>query len=102
MSGSLESPVQFLKGVGPRRAVLFERLGVRTIEDLLHHYPRLWQDRHETKEFKVPTASGRHAGPRLALYKATLGTAHGKIECVWFKHVSRRFDVFSALKSEVA
>src|SRR5665213_885719 len=115
MSGALESPIQFLKGVGPRRAALFERLGVRTIEELLHHYPRRWEDRHETKDFKLPTetglivargrvlsASGRHAGPRLALFKATLGTAHGKIECVWFKHVSRRFDVFSALKAEVA
>jgi ATP-dependent DNA helicase RecG len=114
MSGTLESPIQFLKGVGPRRAVLFEHLGVRTIEDLLRHYPRLWQDRHETTDFKLPTetglivargrvlsAVGRHAGPRLAIYKATLATGHGKIECVWFKHVSRRFDVFSALKSEV-
>ena len=115
MSGTLESPIQFLKGVGPRRAVLFEHLGVRTIEDLIRHYPRLWQDRHETTDFKLPTetglivargrvlsAVGRHAGPRLAIYKATLATGHGKIECVWFKHVSRRFDVFSALKSEVA
>ena len=115
MSGSLESPIQFLKGVGPRRAALFERLGVRTIEDLLHHFPRAWQDRHETRDFRLPTetglivargrvlvASGRRAGPQLALYKATLATAHGKIECVWFKHVSRSFDVFSALKREVA
>ena len=115
MSGSLESPIQFLNGVGPRRAVLFERLGVRTVEDLLHHYPRLWQDRHETPDIHLPTVTdlvvlrgrvlraARHAaGPRLALYKATLATAHGKVECVWFKHVSRRFDVFSALKKEVA
>ncbi|MFI5363294.1 MAG: ATP-dependent DNA helicase RecG [Elusimicrobiota bacterium] len=115
MSATLESPIQFLKGVGPRRAVLFERLGVRSVEDLLHHYPRRWEDRHETKDFRTPTetglivargrvlgASGRHAGPRLALYKATLATAHGKIECVWFKHLNRRFDVFSALKAEVA
>ena len=114
MSGALESPIQFLKGVGPRRAALFERLGVRTVEDLLHHYPRLWQDRRETADFRLPTetglivargrvlsASGRHAGPRLALYKATLATARGKIECVWFKHVSRRFDVFSTLKADV-
>jgi len=114
MSGSLESPIQFLKGVGPRRSVLFEHLGVKTVEDLLHHYPRLWQDRHETKDFRLPTetglivargrvltASGRHAGPRLAIYKAQLATGHGKIDCVWFKHVSRRFDVFSALKAEV-
>ncbi|MFI5347114.1 MAG: ATP-dependent DNA helicase RecG [Elusimicrobiota bacterium] len=114
MSGPLDSPLQFLKGVGPRRAALFEHLGVRTVEDLLHHYPRQWQDRHETADLRLPTAtglvvlrgrvlraSGHSAGPRLALYKATLATAHGKVECVWFKHLSRRFDVFSALKAEV-
>ena len=111
---SLESPIQFLKGVGPRRAVLFEHLGVKTIDDLLHHFPRRWEDRHETKDFKLPTetglivargrvitASGRQAGPRLAVYKALLGTAHGKIECLWFKHLSRNFNVFSALKAEI-
>jgi len=111
---SLDSPIQFLKGVGPRRSVLFEHLGVKTVEDLLHAYPRRWEDRHETTDFKLPTltglivargrvlsANGRHAGPRLAIFKAVLATAHGKIDCVWFKHVSRRFDVFSALKAEV-
>jgi len=115
MSGPLESPIQFLKGVGPRRAVLFEHLGVRTVEDLLRHYPRDWQDRRETADLRLPTAtgvvvargrvlraSGHAAGPRLALYKATLATAHGKVDCVWFKHLSRRFDVFAALKKEVA
>lgn len=114
MSAPLDGPIQFLKGVGPRRAALFEHLGVRTVEDLLHHYPRQWQDRHETADLRLPTATGlvvlrgrvlraagQHAGPRLALYKATLATAHGKVECVWFKHLSRRFDVFSALKAEV-
>ena len=114
VSETLESSVQFLKGVGPRRAALYERLGVRTIEDLLHHYPRAWQDRHETADLRLPTATGLvvargrvlragafGAGPRLALYKATLATARGKVECVWFKHLSRRFDVFSALKQEV-
>jgi ATP-dependent DNA helicase RecG len=115
VSATLESPIQFLKGVGPRRAALFERLGVRTVEDLLHHYPRLWQDRLETPDLRLPTAtgmvvvrgrvlraSGHGAGPRLALYKATLATAHGKVDCVWFKHLSRRFDVFASLKKEVA
>jgi len=115
MSGPLEGPIQFLKGVGPKRALLLEHLGVRTVEDLLRHYPRLWQDRHETADLRLPTATGLvvvrgrvlraaaiGAGPRLALYKATLATAHGKVECVWFKHLSRRFDVFSALKKEVA
>ncbi len=112
--GTLESPIQFLKGVGPRRAALFERIGVRTVEDLLRRYPRDWQDRRETPDLSLPTATGsvvirgrvlnargQSAGPRLALYKATLGTARGKVECVWFKHMSRRFDVFAALKKEV-
>jgi len=31
----LTMPVQFLKGVGPARAEVFARLGVRTIADLL-------------------------------------------------------------------
>ncbi len=41
---SLLAPVQFLKGVGPERAALLERLGVRTIADLLFLFPRDYQD----------------------------------------------------------
>ncbi len=36
------TPVQFLKGVGPARAAVFEKLGVRTVEDLLNYFPRDW------------------------------------------------------------
>ncbi len=36
--------VQFLPGVGPRRAEAFERLGCPTISHLLRHYPREWLD----------------------------------------------------------
>ncbi len=36
--------VQFLPGVGPNRAVAFERLGLVSIEHLLRHYPRQWLD----------------------------------------------------------
>ncbi|MBX7168331.1 MAG: ATP-dependent DNA helicase RecG [Pirellulales bacterium] len=40
----LATPVQFLKGVGPRRAFLFERLGLRTALDVLFFFPRDYQD----------------------------------------------------------
>lgn len=40
----LLAPVQFLKGVGPERAALLERLGVRSIADLLFLFPRDYQD----------------------------------------------------------
>ncbi len=40
----LTQPVQFLKGVGPHRAELLEKLGIRTAADLLFLFPRKYQD----------------------------------------------------------
>ena len=40
----LATPVQFLKGVGPQRAELLERLGLATARDLLFFFPRDYQD----------------------------------------------------------
>lgn len=41
----LLTPVRFLKGVGPERATLLEKMGLRTASDVLHHYPRRYEDR---------------------------------------------------------
>ena len=38
------SPVTVLKNVGPKRAALYEKLGIRTVENLLRHYPRGYID----------------------------------------------------------
>ncbi|HUR39399.1 MAG TPA: hypothetical protein VM222_07890, partial [Planctomycetota bacterium] len=43
----LQRPVQFIQGVGPRRAKLLERLGLRTVDDLLHHLPARYYDRRQ-------------------------------------------------------
>ncbi len=40
----LDRPVQFLKGVGPRRADAFATLGITTARDLLYHVPRRYDD----------------------------------------------------------
>ena len=42
---SFSDPVQYLKGVGPARGKAFQALGVFTVEDLLRHYPRTYEDR---------------------------------------------------------
>lgn len=34
-----DSPLQYLKGVGPKRAEHFARLGLRVVDDLLHYFP---------------------------------------------------------------
>lgn len=39
------TPIQSLKGIGPAKAKLFHKLGIRTIEDLLYHYPRGYKDK---------------------------------------------------------
>ena len=49
----LTDGVQYLKGIGPAKAKLFEALGIRTIGDLLYHYPRTYEDRTKL----VPIAS---------------------------------------------
>jgi ATP-dependent DNA helicase RecG len=41
----LDSDVQFVKGVGPRRSELLKSRNIRTVEDLLLHIPRAYQDR---------------------------------------------------------
>lgn len=40
----LIGPYKNLKGIGPKRAELFHKLGIYTIEDLLHFYPRRYED----------------------------------------------------------
>jgi ATP-dependent DNA helicase RecG len=46
-TGLLEESSQFIKGVGPARQVLLERLGIRTVEDLISHFPRAYYDRRD-------------------------------------------------------
>jgi len=45
----LASPIQFVKGVGPKLASLFEKKGIRTIEDALYFLPRCYEDRRKLK-----------------------------------------------------
>ena len=51
---ALDDSVQYLKGVGPALAKKFEKLGVRTVRDLLGHYPRRYID--YTRPYTVTAA----------------------------------------------
>lgn len=48
----LKQSVQYIKGVGPNRAKLFNLLGIYTIEDLISYYPRAYQDRSRVKKIE--------------------------------------------------
>jgi ATP-dependent DNA helicase RecG len=40
----LDREIQYLKGIGEKRALLFHRLGIEAVGDLLRYYPRSYQD----------------------------------------------------------
>src|SRR5438552_19051039 len=67
----LDSEVQFVKGVGPRRASLFSSRGIRTVENLLLHIPKSYQDRASF----VPLSSlriGQDAAIHARVYRSLL------------------------------
>ena len=110
---TLGQSVQYLHGVGPKRAKLLETLGIATVADLLHYYPRAWEDRKETPpggkiegpwvlRARVVRARMIPTRPPLALFKATLGVPswNAQVEAVWFKRMSHRYDVFQRLKAD--
>jgi ATP-dependent DNA helicase RecG len=52
----LDTPLQYLKGVGPRKAKILERVGLKQLEDLLYYFPRDYEDRRRTWRIEELTA----------------------------------------------
>ncbi|MEK7722445.1 MAG: ATP-dependent DNA helicase RecG [Elusimicrobiota bacterium] len=107
--------IQFLKGVGPKKAELFGRLGIKTLDDLLFYFPRSWEDRRlpakkEPLPFleDAPVIRGRikrvrdiyTSGP-LRIFKIFLETPYGEAEADFFKRHNPRFDVFTLLRKDL-
>src|SRR5438874_4102653 len=52
----LATPLQFVKGVGPRVALTLQKMGLHTAEDMLFHFPHRWEDRSNFR----PLGQARH------------------------------------------
>lgn len=92
----LETPVQFLKGVGPRRAEAFARIGVVTVEDLLYHAPHRYLDAtaitpiakavvgsEVTLVGRVVSKGVVPTRKRLRIFRAVIRDSSGMLECAW-------------------
>ncbi len=58
--------IRYLKGIGEKRAELFQKLGVFTIEDLLYHLPRGYEDRTDIRDI-ADLAEGESVCVRVSL-----------------------------------
>ena len=41
--------VKYIKGVGPKKVLLLNKLGIFTLKDLITYYPRTYEDRSKPK-----------------------------------------------------
>ena len=99
MSNLLQTPIEYLKGVGPNRGDLLRKeLGIRFYEDLIQHFPNRYIDR--TRYYKINELRDQPAevqlfgkithikmveqkrGKRLV---ATFADETGQMELVWFQ-----------------
>lgn len=108
----LTDPVQFVKGVGPKRAELLEKSGIATVEDLVFHLPFRYEDRRHVVALdqcsmgETVTLFGRITGAReirmrggrRTMLQATFTDDGGWLTLVWFHQASyfkKRLDVES-------
>ena len=58
----LSTSIQYVKGVGPKLASLFEKKGIRTIEDALYFLPRCYEDRRNLRRISELQPGRRETG----------------------------------------
>ena len=46
----LKVDIQYVKGIGPKRAYKLNKLGIFTLKDLLYYFPRQYEDRNNLKK----------------------------------------------------
>ena len=91
------TPLQFLKGVGPRKAADLKKVGLNTVEDLLFRFPRRYEDRSKLQKIislrpgmtAAITGKVLNAGlaqtrrPGFRLFSALVQDDSGQIQAVW-------------------
>jgi ATP-dependent DNA helicase RecG len=93
---ALDTPVKFVRGVGPRVAEMLAFKGIETAEDLLYHLPFRYEDRQNPRSLdelvpgEVASVIGEVRGATLLrtrrgpIYEITLGQGRFAMKCLWF------------------
>jgi ATP-dependent DNA helicase RecG len=95
---SLDDPIQFIKGVGPRKTILLEKLRITSIEDFLYFLPFRFEDRTQFKKIsqavpdeyvtltgEVLNAGTMFMGRRKRVFEVIIQDETGVIRAKWFR-----------------
>jgi ATP-dependent DNA helicase RecG len=92
----LTTPVQYVKGIGPKLAEILATKGIATVGDLLNYLPFRYEDRlnprgiAELRAGEMATVIGevRNSGlfrtRRMPIFQLTVGQGRSKLKCLWF------------------
>lgn len=71
MDNNLKKEIQYLKGVGPNRVKLLNKLGIFTIYDIIYYFPRDWVDRSNIKPINKVTIGEKETVKGKVISKET-------------------------------
>ncbi|MGA1984685.1 MAG: ATP-dependent DNA helicase RecG [Candidatus Sulfotelmatobacter sp.] len=92
----LSTPVQYVKGVGPRIGEVLAGKGIHTVGDLLHYLPFRYEDRlnprgiSELRAGEMATVVGEVRNSGLfrtrskPIFQLTVGQGRARLRCLWF------------------
>lgn len=90
------TPVQYVKGIGPRIADILAAKGIQTVDDLLHYLPFRYEDRlnprgiNELRAGEMATiiaevrTSGLFRTRKMPIFQMTVGQGRSRLRCIWF------------------
>src|SRR5215467_3064217 len=93
------TPVQYVKGVGPKLSEILAAKGLNTVDDLLHYLPFRYEDRQNPRGIaelqfgematlitEVRT-SGLFRTRRLPIFQLIVGQGRSRLKCIWFNGI---------------
>ena len=96
----LKDSIRYIKGVGPAKEEVFNKVGIATVEDLIYYFPRDYEDRTQTKKImemcdgEKISFEGEISGNviqvptrKMSILKATAFDETGRINLTWFNAI---------------
>src|SRR5262249_45772134 len=92
----LSTPVQYVKGIGPRLREVLAGKGIHTVDELVHYLPFRYEDRlnprgiSELRAGEMATViaevrtSSLFRSKRMPIFQMTAGQGRARLQCIWF------------------